>query len=363
MIERIEIYNYKSIREARIDLKGLNILIGQNGAGKSNFISFFELTRHLLDQRLGSYMLEHGGIDSMLYRGRKESDSVSALIDFANTNAFTFKLKPTTGSKAYIEYTKDYFNNSGDFEKQYQEKWHLHNWDSNVEESAILRNPEWRAGYIRAFLGSFTVYHFHDTSLSSPMRRPSRVGDNEFLRHDGSNIAAFLYKLKTSDEKTFNLIEGIIRSIAPYFQGFKLVPNKNMDGYISLEWEEKDSDMYLDATNFSDGTLRFIALATLLLQPNPPQTIIIDEPELGLHPAAMVKLASMLKSVSSKTQIVIATQSVELINNFSIEDLIIVGRKDNQSVFHRLNETDFSHWLEEYSVGELWEKNIIGGRP
>lgn len=363
MIERIEIYNYKSIRDARIDLKGLNILIGQNGAGKSNFISFFELTRHLLAQRLGSYMLEHGGIDSMLYRGRKESDSISALMDFANTNAFAFKLKPTIGSKAYIEYTKDYFNNSGDSGKQYQEKWHLHDWDSNVEESAILKNPEWRAGYIRAFLSSFTVYHFHDTSLSSPMRRPSRVGDNEFLRHDGSNIAAFLYRLKTSDEKTFNLIEGIIRSIAPYFKGFKLVPNKNMDGYISLEWEEKDSDMYLDATNFSDGTLRFIALAALLLQPNPPQTIIIDEPELGLHPAAIGKLGALIRRASHKTQLIIATQSVSVVDCFEPQDIIVVNRKEGQSVFERLDGTDYSIWLSEYSLGEIWEKNIIGGQP
>lgn len=363
MIERIEIHNYKSIRDTKIDLKKLNILIGQNGAGKSNFISFFELTRHLLDQRLGSYMLEHGGMDSMLYRGRKESDSISALMDFANRNAFTFKLKPTAGPKAYIEYTKDYFNNSGDSEKQYQEKWHLHNWDLNVEESAILMNPQWRAGYIRAFLSSFTVYHFHDTSLSSPMRRPSRIGDNEFLRHDGSNIAAFLYKLKNSDEKSFNLIEGIIRSIAPYFKGFKLVPNKNMEGYISLEWEEKDSDMYLDATNFSDGTLRFIALATLLLQPNPPQTIIIDEPELGLHPAAIGKLGALIIRASHKTQLIIATQSVSVVDCFEPQDIIVVNRKDGQSVFERLDGTDYSIWLSEYSLGEIWEKNIIGGQP
>lgn len=363
MIERIEILNYKSIRDVRVDLKRLNILIGANGAGKSNFISFFEMTQHLLDQRLGSYMLGHGGVDSMLYRGRKVSDSISALIDFANRNAFAFKLRPTAGPKAYIEYTRDYFNNKGLQDKQYRDNWHPCNWDSNVEESEILNKPQWRAEYVRAFLRSFTVYHFHDTSLSSPMRRPSRVGDNEFLRHDGSNIAAYLYMLKEKEETAFNLIEGTIRSIAPYFKRFKLVPGKNMDGFISLEWEEKDTDMYLDATNFSDGTLRFIALATLLLQPNPPQTVIIDEPELGLHPAAINKLGALIKRASLKTQLIIATQSVELINHFSVGDLVVVGRNDGQSVFSRLSEEELSQWLEEYSVGELWEKNVIGGRP
>lgn len=363
MIERIEIFNYKSIKNAHIDLTKLNILIGANGAGKSNFISFFELTQHLLNQRLGRYMLEHGGIDSMLYHGRKESDSISSLIDFENRNAFTFKLRPTAGPKAYIEYTRDYFNNKGLSDKQYQDSWHPCNWDSNVEESEILNKPQWRAEYIRVFLHSFTVYHFHDTSLSSPMRHPSRVGDNEFMRHDGSNIAAYLYRLKDKDETTYNLIESTIRSIAPYFKRFKLIPNKNMEGFISLEWEEKDSDMYLDATNLSDGTLRFIALATLLLQPNLPHTIIIDEPELGLHPAAINKLGALIKRASAKNQLIIATQSIELINNFSIDDLIIVERNNNQSTFSRLNEEDFSNWRDEYSVGELWEKNVIGGRP
>ncbi len=363
MIERIELFNYKSIREAHIDLKRLNILIGANGAGKSNFISFFELTQHLLNQRLGSYMLAHGGIDSILYRGRKESDSMSSLIDFDNRNAFTFKLRPTAGPKAYIEYTRDYFNNKGLKDKQYRENWHPCRWDSNVEESGILDNWQWRAEYIRGFLRSFTVYHFHDTGLSSPMRRPSKVGDNEFLRHDGSNIAAFLYMLKVREEAAFGLIESTVRSIAPYFKRFKLIPDKDMEGFISLEWEENDSDMYLDATAFSDGTLRFIALATLLLQPNPPHTVIIDEPELGLHPAAINKLGALIKRASLKTQLIIATQSVAVINNFAVEDLIVVDRIGNQSTFSRLDGEDLSHWLEDYSVGELWEKNVIGGRP
>lgn len=363
MIERIEIHNYKSIKDATIDLKRINILIGSNGAGKSNFISFFEMTRNMLEQRLGSYMLEHGGIDSMLYHGRKESDSISALIDFANTNAFAFKLKPTAGSRAYIEYTRDYFNNRRMSGKSYDDEWHLQIWDTNVEESSILTRPEWRAGYIRDFLRSFTVYHFHDTSLSSPMRRPSRVGDNEFLRHDGSNLAAYIYMLKNTDEKAYNLIEGTIRSIAPYFKGFKLSPDKNMDGYITLQWEEYESDMYLDSTNFSDGTLRFIALATLLLQPNPPQTIIIDEPELGLHPAAINKLGSLVKRASHKAQLIIATQSVSVVDCFTPNDIIVVNRRDGHSSFDRLDSSMYAGWLSEYSLGEVWEKSIIGGQP
>ncbi len=362
MIERIEIHNFKSIKDAQIDLKRVNILIGANGAGKSNFITFFELTRQMLEQCLGAYMLEHGGIDSMLYHGRKYSGYISAMIDFDDRNAFAFMLKPTQGAKAYIQYTRDYFNSKSLPGKNY-ETWEVHERDANVEETAILTHQQQEVGYISEFLRSFTVYHFHDTGLSSPMRRPSRVGDNRFLRHDGSNIAAFLYMLKKSDIRSYNLIEGTIRSIAPFFKGFVLNPDKTMEGYITLQWEEKDSDMYLDAHNFSDGTLRFIALATLLLQPEPPKTIIIDEPELGLHPAAINKLCALINRASLKSQLIVATQSVNIVDCFAPEDIMVVNRTNGQSTFDRLDTSLYSHWLEEYSLGEVWEKNIIGGQP
>ena len=363
MIEQIKIQNYKSIREAVIPLSNLNILIGSNGAGKSNLISFFELVKALLDQRLGSYVLQRGGIDRILHHGRKNSEFIRSLIDFNNTNAIEFEIRPTTGSKAYIEFTKDYFNKNGVQDKNYKELWHPFEWDKSVEESAILTNPKWRAGYIRSFLRSFTVYHFHDTSITSPMRQASKIGDNEYLRHDGSNLAAFLYKLKVKHEKEYNRIEGVIRSIAPYFKRFNLKPDNIMDGYISLEWEEVGSDMYLDASNFSDGTLRFIALATLLLQPNPPKTIIVDEPELGLHPAAINKLGALIKRASNISQLIIATQSVSIVDYFSLENIIVVDRIDGQSTFKQLAPEDYNIWLENYSLGEIWEKNIIGGQP
>lgn len=363
MIEKIEIHNYKSIRDAVIDLNRINILIGANGAGKSNLISFFDLTRHLLEQRLNAYLLQRGGIDPMLYHGRKESYFISALIDFNNTNAFEFKIVPTPGPNAFIAYTIDYFNKEKLLDKNYKATWHPHTWDLNVSESLILNRPQWRAGYIRKFLRSFTVYHFHDTSLSSPMRRASQTGDNAYLRHDGSNLASFLYYLKTQHPNSFNLIEGNVRTIAPYFKCFRLVPDRLMPGYVNLEWEEQQSDMYLDANSFSDGTLRFIALATLLLQPNPPETIIIDEPELGLHPAAISKLGGLVRRASSKAQIILATQSPEVVDCFSPEEIIVVSRRGDQSVFDRLDQERCAAWLSEYSLGEIWEKNIIGGQP
>ena len=217
---------------------------------------------------------------------------------------------------------------------------------------------------MRKYLGSFTVYHFHDTSSSSPMRGDCPINDNEYLRDNGSNLAAYLYSLMLNDEKTFRLIEGVIRSIAPYFKGFKLRPDANNKERIRLEWEEQDTDMYLDGYSFSDGTLRFIALATLLLQSQMPEVIIIDEPELGLHPAAINKLAELVRQASRRSQIILSTQSTNLVNCFEVDDIIVVDRADHQSIFRHLEREELEKWMDDYelSLSDLWEKNMIGGQ-
>lgn len=364
MIEQIIIDNYKSIRHLELKLKSLNVLIGSNGVGKSNFISFLELVNAMYNQRLGSYTLEKGGIDNLLYFGRKHSDAIKGLIDFDNRNAFFFTIKPTQSNKAFIEQTGDYFNGSylNDRDKEYT-NWHLKIWDSAVDESDLKSHREQRTEYLKKQLQSFTIYHFHDTSKTSAMKQYCSISDNQYLREDGANLAAFLYYLSLKHPLSFRKIEGVIRSVAPYFDHFNLLPDRTNETKIQLEWVEKGSDMYLNGYSFSDGTLRFIALATLLLQPNPPITIIIDEPELGLHPFAINKLAAMLKSISNTHQVIVSTQSQGLVNNFDAEDVVVVDRKDNASTFNRLHSDDLSSWLDEYSIGDLWEKNLIGGQP
>lgn len=364
MIEKVIIKNFKSIRDLELPLTQLNVLIGSNGVGKSNFISFFEMAKAIFEQRFGSYTLEKGGIDNLLYRGRKISSEIYGLMDFKNTNAFFFTLKPAQSNKGYIENTGDYFNNRHEPDKDYFRLWHRTFWDSGVEESALVSQTEWRATYLKSYLRSFTVYHFHDTSSSSPMRGQCDINDNAFLRDNGSNLAAYLYMLKMTDEKSFRLIEGTVRSIAPYFKRFNLRPDSVYPSKISLEWEEMNSDMYLNGYSFSDGTIRFIALATLLLQTRLPEVIIIDEPELGLHPAAINKLASLIVRASKMSQVILSTQSTGLVNCFKPEDIVVVDREDNQTIFKRLKSEELSVWMDRYnySISDMWETNLIGGQ-
>ena len=210
---------------------------------------------------------------------------------------------------------------------------------------------------------SWHVYHFHDTSATAKIKFPGDIEDNVELRDDASNLAAFLYLLRERHPAHYQKIVRSIQLVAPFFDNFDLKPSRLNPEKIRLEWREKGSDAYFNAHALSDGTLRFMCLATLLQMPDPPATILIDEPELGLHPYAITLLAALLRSAATHTQVIVSTQSVTLVNQFKPDDLVVVERQDNQSVFRRPDAQALAEWLEDYSVGELWEKNLLGGRP
>ncbi len=354
-IHSISLKNFKSIREANdIKLGAVNILIGANGSGKSNLISFFRFLKNIMNQNLQGYVAYHSGkADSFLYFGAKQSTFLEGRIEFlrinnVDANTYLFRLFPTQDSRLI------FLGEMSGFENQVPQDLRNFTGERGFEESNL---PEIR----RKYFETFRIFHFHDTSATASVKRFCNVNDNRFLYEDAGNLAAFLYRLIGEYPKHFNIIEKTIRSVAPFFNRFDLIPDST--GNISLKWFEKGSDAYRDAHYLSDGTLRFICLATLLLQPEPPATIIIDEPELGLHPFAIDKLAAIIRSASVKMQIIISTQSIELLNNFEADDVIVVEKKDNQTIFKRQSTESLSDWLKDYSIGDLWDKNVIGGRP
>ncbi len=367
-IDRINIKNFKSIKDSGdIEIRPINILIGPNGVGKSNFINFFKLLNSIYNQRLRAFVAENGYSHKLLYFGRKVSNFIEGNIVFKPekknvNNRYDFKLVPQkNGPGFYLEKDAGGFNS---YANGFNESWgYIEFGGEYKEESELINNSSTRANYLKDYFQEFKIFHFHDTGNNSPLKQPAKVNDNRNLKEDGSNLPAFLYAINKTNPKHFKIIEKAIKSVAPFFERFVLEPNVLNENLIELNWLENNSDELFNAHNFSDGTLRFIALSTLLLQPNLPKTIIIDEPELGLHPFAIQKLSALIKSASSKSQIIISTQSVGLVNQFQIEDLIIVNRESGQTIFKRLNFEAFEEWLEEYSLGELWEKNLLGGRP
>lgn len=359
MIIKIELKGYKSIKSLELELNTINILLGGNGAGKSNFISIFSLLRNVYNGDLQNYIQKKGGADSLLYFGRRNTTVIELILflksNRGHENKFILELE-VGQNNLFIRSTRTAFK-SGKWGEEIA-------YEANVLESSFRTMNHSHAYYVNDRLKEFDVYHFHDTSDTSPMKSMGDIHDNYWLRRNGSNLAAFLYYLQDKQPKYFKRIELTIKSIAPFFDKFVLRPNRLNEKMIQLEWKEKGfPEMFFNAYHLSDGTLRFICLATLLMQPSPPRTIIIDEPELGLHPVAINKLSGLIRKASEKSQIILSTQSINLIDNFSLEDIIVTDRKENQSEFKRLRSEDFSSWLEEYTLGDLWGKNQLGAQP
>lgn len=350
MLNRIIIDGYKSIHHVDLELRPINILIGSNGVGKTNFISFFRLINIIYEQRLHNYTMQNSA-ERLFYYGRKQTKELKGYLEFGD-NAYGVTLQARNNGSLFIAEERSYYQSRP-------------NVVSNLDESYIKDSTTFRDKWLREYLQSYKIFHFHDTSKGAPLRSSANINDNRFLKTDGSNLPAFLYMLQEKHPKTLKRIELTIRSVMPYFGNFSLAPSLLDESQINLQWSDmENNEKYFDANDLSDGSIRFIALATLLQQPTLPKVIIIDEPELGLHPTAIVKLAGMIKSVASRNcQVIISTQSVNLINNFDAEDIITVDRKDRQSSFNRLNNDTLQSWLNDYSLGELWTKSIINGQP
>lgn len=352
-MDYIEISGYKSIKNERIDLKPINLLIGANGSGKSNFISFFDFLNRLYNKNLNDYIALTGGENKILHKGQKITDAIRFKIEFENgNNGYSANLKLGSDGLIFTEERLIYKGDRGvDISR-------------SDREARLKTTDNYRARHIIRYLDGFRTYHFHDTGYKSPFTIPSHIGNDAYYLYDnGANIAAFLYDIKTEEKIGYNKIVKTIQSIAPYFLDFYLIPNN--EGFIKLQWKDKFSDTIYGVNDFSDGTIRFIALSVLFMQPNLPDTIIIDEPELGLHPSAIAKLAGMIKSVSAKgCQVIIATQSTDLISHFSPDSIVTVDQIDGCSKFHRLNEKKLQEWLEDYTIDDLWKRNIIStGQP
>ncbi|BES84016.1 chromosome segregation protein SMC [Pectobacterium araliae] len=356
-LNRIVIKGYKSIADCDVEMRTLNILIGANGAGKSNFISFFRLITNLLAQRLQLFVGKNGGPDALLHFGRKKSPYLAGEVFFTETS-YHFSLVPTNDNRMMFQ-SEDISNNSfdkkvathGHFESQHKK---YRSYDGTNKLDNVL-----------PLLETLRVYHLNDTSESARVKQIHRINDNDYLREDGANLAAFLFRLQKNHAAHYQRIVKTIQMVAPFFGDFYLRSTPDNPDNIQLEWVEKDQDIPFKANELSDGTLRFIILATVLLQPETymPSAIIIDEPELGLHPYAITVLAALIRSASEQHQLIVSTQSVELVNEFEAEDLIVVDKHLGASTFKRLDQDTLKNWLEDYSLGELWKKNILGGRP
>ncbi len=362
-LKKVSLKGFRSIREATLELRPLNVLIGANGAGKSNLIAFFKLVNELMGGRLQKHIGVTGRATANLHFGPKKTESLEAEMTFEVANGsdvYRMKLAHAAGdSLIFVEETLSFHETNRP--KPRVVSLGVGHQETRIGEKAADDEPT--AKTLKHLLNRCRVYHFHDTSPTSSIRQYCYVGDKFWLTPDASNMAAVLYELKSSQESVYRRIVDTVRQVAPFFKDFDLEPTDAKD--IILNWRHVESDLVFGPHQLSDGTLRAICLISLLLQPREqlPYLIVVDEPELGLHPYALNVIASLFRAVSTHTQVLVGTQSSAFLDGFEPEDVVVVELNDGATEFSRPPVDKLDAWLEDYSLGEIWEKNVIGGSP
>lgn len=359
-LRRIKLEGFKSIKNLDLKMNPINILIGANGSGKSNLISLFTFLRYLSEGKLQTYVEKQGFANTFFHFGAKNTPNIIIDIDIGN-NGY------------HVEFVHGETNDTLVFDTEYCTVYSsLHKWKikGNLGESGLLpgaaADSEYVRQYTREYMQKCRVYHFHDTSPTAGFKQAQKLSLSMFLDSDASNLAPFLRYLRDRHQSSYQEIISTIKTVAPFFHDFYLEPRgEKGDESLLLKWIHRDHDTPFSANQLSDGTARFICMAALFLQPerSRPSTIVLDEPELGLHPAALNVLAEMVKTVSKKSQVICSTQSVAFANQFDPEDFIVVDQEKGVSTFKRPDRKDLELWLEDYGMGDIWTKNLIGGRP
>lgn len=363
----LELQGYKSVAydpPLKLEFGSVNILLGANGAGKSNIVSFFKMLGQMTRGSFQRFVAESGTNQIFLHYGAKQTPTIDAAIRFEGAqghDVYSFQLASAVSDRLIISLEMIEWVDCTSQDVGLNHKVLV----SDFNESALISATDDVEKKMYTLLAGCKVYQFSDSSAASPMRLASTVESAHYLQSEGNNLSSFLYYLKRNYAESYNRIVSYVREVVPQFKDFYLEP---VGDYISLKWEDTSpNDYVLSAHQLSDGSIRFIALATLLLQPEQtmPRVIIIDEPELGLHPYAIDRLTEMIKDASLHSQVIVATQSAALIDGFSPDDVTIIEYDTHKqsTVARKLNSADYKEWLEEYTLSELWDKNIIGGRP
>jgi predicted ATPase len=367
-LDYITVKGFKSIASVeKLALRPINVIIGANGSGKSNFIGVFSFLHEIREGRLQAYVRSAGGAEQLLHFGSRTTGGIHFALSFnipEGVNQYRLSLAPTGDDSLYPRSEiASYWNKRAEYKTPLDIELlsRGNGREAGISDPTLTRTEGW----VRERLRRWRVYHVHDTSAASPMRKTAQLNDNDVLRPDGSNLPAFLYLLQRKHPEAYGLVRATVQRVAPFFDDFLLKPDPFNEETIRLAWKHKASDQYFEASALSDGSLRFITLATLFLQPESyrPSVILVDEPELGLHPSAITLLASLVKQASVRTQVILSTESSLLLDHFQPEEVLVADRVNEATRLTRLDPERLASWLEDYSLGQLWEKNELGGRP
>jgi len=366
-LKSVSVKGYRSIKDMNLQLEKLNVLIGANGAGKSNFVSLFKMMNEMMAGRLQEYIAATGRATSTLHFGPKVTPQLEATFDFEDPSASdTYHMRlfhAASDTLAFAEETLDFTRQGWLGPRKPPLSLGVGHQETRIGDFAAQGNQT--AQVFRHILNNCRVYHFHDTSSTARVRQFGYINDNRWLMPDAGNLAAMLYAYQRQSEPVYQRIVSAIRKVMPEFADFDLVPDRLNPTDIALHYRKTGSDYLFGPHQISDGSIRAMATIALFLQPEAdlPDVIVLDEPELGLHPHALDVLAGLIRAASVRSQVIIATQSQTFLNSFEPKEIITVESHQGQSHFKRLSADELKDWLEDYSIGDLWQRNVLGGGP
>ena len=362
-LSKLHLSGWKSIKDATIELGPLSVLIGANGSGKSNLLSFFHFLSSLVEGRMDVFVAKEGGANAILHFGVKTTGRLSANLTMGTEHeSITFETYLEHGQPDTLvvnPYPPDLATPvNGETITNFSLAGKIIGW---IRERPGLGGE----AMLNAFLKQIRLAHFHDTSPAALGRLTGYIHNNQFLQADAGNLAVMLYLYKQTAPTVYRRIVSTVRKIVPNFDDFTLAAEDLNPNSILLRWRQLGHDYLFGPHQLSDGSLRAIALTALLLQPEKdlPSLLFLDEPEIGLHPYALELIAGLIRAASVRTQVIVATQSAAFVDLFEPEEIIVTEAPQGETLFRRLAAEPLRDWLEDYSVGQLWERNVIGGGP
>lgn len=361
-IRSVTIEGFRSLRSIqKLELPLLTVLIGANGAGKSTLIRFFEMLSWMLKAKnLQEFIVRHGGGEDQFFMGARTTPRIHAELRLETTsgnNDYRFDLAHLSAGDTVMVMNEAYrFSAHGIATPA---RWT--EIGSVGKESGLLDEKGRTAKTISNLLRQCSTYQFHDTSINATIHHRWDITESFRLRSDGGNLAAVLLDLKNNDSKRYELIERQVQRVLPAFRSFALEPEA---GKVLLRWTGRQGDKVFGSHLTSDGSLRLFCLLTLLNLPPDrlPDVMFFDEPELGLHPHAITLVAEMFKRLSKIRQIFIATQSPYMVDCFELDNIIVAGANQGETVLRHLPRAEYQQWLDdEYTLSDIWLKQAIGG--
>ena len=371
------------------ELQPLNVLIGPNASGKSNFIEVLELLR-ATPTDFAAAIRDGGGAQEWLWKGDDRSSPATIEAEtgpsMVTGQPLRYRLSfTTTGLRVHIldeaieeathEGVEPYFyytfqqgrpvinirvRTPGEQTEERTVQWDERSLDQSV--LAQRKDPDlypelfwlgWQFQQIQTFR-EWTFGRY------GALRQPQRADlPEKWLLPDCSNLALVLNQIEHQAGPVFN------KHLKRFFPRFERMSSPISGGTVQFYLHESGFVAPVPPTRLSDGTIRFIAMLAILLNPSPPPLVCMEEPELGLHPDAVAMLADLLVEASQRMQLVVTTHSDALVSALTDQPAAIVAceRPGSGTVLRRLDPEKLASWLEDYRLGDLWRMGELGANP